>query len=48
MGKTFHILIEQDEDGGFIGSVSELKGCHSQGVHLMNLWRILRKQLSFV
>ena len=29
---TFSILIEKDEDGdGFIATVPELKGCHTQG-----------------
>lgn len=31
MARTFHALIEQDEDGGYVGNVSELKGCVSQG-----------------
>ena len=28
---TFSVLIEKDEDFGFVGRVPELKGCHSQG-----------------
>ena len=29
---TFSVLIEKDEDGeGFIATVPELKGCHTQG-----------------
>ena len=31
MAKTFHVIIEQDEDGGYIGKVPELHGCLSQG-----------------
>lgn len=31
MKQKFHVLIEKDEDGGFIGKVPELKGCLSQG-----------------
>jgi len=27
----FTVLIEKDEDGGYIGTVPELKGCHTQG-----------------
>jgi len=27
----YHILIEKDEDGGFVGRVPELAGCLSQG-----------------
>lgn len=28
--RTFHVVIEQDEDGFFVGSVTELPGCHTQ------------------
>jgi len=31
MARTFHVIIEQDEDGGYIGKVPELQGCLSQG-----------------
>ncbi len=31
MTQTFHVIIEQDEDGGYIGRVPELRGCLSQG-----------------
>ena len=31
MARKFHVLIEQDQDGGYIGKVAELKGCLSQG-----------------
>jgi len=34
---TFTVLIEKDEDGGFIGHVPELKGCHSQGDSIVEL-----------
>ena len=27
----FMIIVEQDEDGNYIGSVPDLKGCHSYG-----------------
>lgn len=30
MGTTYHVLVEKDEDGWFVGSVKELPGCHSQ------------------
>lgn len=29
--REFTVIIERGEDGYFIGSVPELKGCHSQG-----------------
>lgn len=31
MTRTFHVLMERDEDRGYIGKVLELKGCLSQG-----------------
>ncbi|MBN2153735.1 MAG: type II toxin-antitoxin system HicB family antitoxin [Candidatus Lokiarchaeota archaeon] len=29
--QKYIVVIEQDEDGMFVGSVPALKGCHSQG-----------------
>jgi predicted RNase H-like HicB family nuclease len=29
-GRLFHVVIEKDEDGFFVGDVPELPGCHSQ------------------
>lgn len=34
---TFTVLIEKDEDGGFIATVPELKGCHTQGNTMVEL-----------
>ena len=31
MKRTFTVVIEKDADGGFIASVAELPGCHTQG-----------------
>ncbi|MFA4855272.1 MAG: type II toxin-antitoxin system HicB family antitoxin [archaeon] len=31
MDKTFKILVEEGQDGYFIGEVPELPGCYSQG-----------------
>lgn len=30
MKREYNIIIEQDSEGYYIGSVPELKGCHSQ------------------
>jgi len=30
MKSEYNIIIEQDNDGFYVGYVSELKGCHSQ------------------
>ncbi len=35
--QTHHIIIERDEDNGFIGKVPELQGCSSQGDSLNEL-----------
>jgi predicted RNase H-like HicB family nuclease len=34
---TFTVLIEKDEDGGYIATVPELKGCHTQGDTMVEL-----------
>lgn len=34
MQKEFNIIIEQDEDGFFVASVPELRGCHTQAKSL--------------
>ncbi len=36
-GRTFHVVIEKDEDGFFVGEVPELPGCHSQAKSLTQL-----------
>jgi predicted RNase H-like HicB family nuclease len=37
MKRDFYVVIEQDEDGIFIGEVPQLKGCYSQGSSLDEL-----------
>ncbi|MBA2737409.1 MAG: type II toxin-antitoxin system HicB family antitoxin, partial [Pyrinomonadaceae bacterium] len=34
MKKEFNVIIEQDEDGFFVASVPELRGCHTQAKSL--------------
>jgi predicted RNase H-like HicB family nuclease len=36
-GRTFHVVVERDEDGFFVGEVPELPGCHSQARTLVEL-----------
>jgi predicted RNase H-like HicB family nuclease len=36
-GRTFHVVVEKDEDGFFVGEVPELPGCHSQARTLVEL-----------
>jgi predicted RNase H-like HicB family nuclease len=37
MNRTFNLIIEQDEAGYYVGSVPELKGCHTQAKSLDEL-----------
>ncbi len=37
MTKTYNVIIEHDEDGGYIGKVPQLSGCYSQGDTLKEL-----------
>ena len=43
MKRTFSVLIERDEDGVYVGSVPELKGCHTQGETLDELMDNIRE-----
>lgn len=45
MSRVFHVLIEQDEDGGYIGKVPELQGCLSQGDTLDELMKNIREAI---
>ena len=45
MARKFHVLIEQDEDGGYIGKVAELKGCLSQGDTLDELMENIKEAI---
>ena len=41
----FPVLIEQDEDGMYVGLVPDLKGCHTQAKTLSELERRLREAI---
>lgn len=45
MKRTFHVIVEQDEDGGFVGKVPELKGCVSQGDTLDVLMKNIKEAI---
>jgi len=45
MKKIFHVIIEQDEDGVYIGKVPELKGCLSQGSTLDELMKNIKEAI---
>ena len=37
MARAFHVIVERDEDGWYVGTVSELPGCHTQAKSLDRL-----------
>ncbi len=45
MVETYHVLIEKDEDGVYVGKVLELKGCLSQGDTLDELMKNIREAI---
>ena len=45
MEKKFHVLIEKDVDGGYVGKVAELEGCLSQGDTLDELMNNIREAI---
>lgn len=46
MSRKFNVLIEQDEDGVYIGKVLNLKGCLSQGKTLDELMKNIKEAIS--
>ncbi len=43
---SFTVLVERDEDNGFIATVPELKGCHSQGDTMIELMANIEEAIS--
>lgn len=43
--QKFVVLIEKDEDGVYIGTVSEIKGCYSYGDTLDELMENIREAI---
>lgn len=41
--KEFYVMIERDEDGIYIGEVSQLKACYSQGETIDILMQNMRE-----
>jgi predicted RNase H-like HicB family nuclease len=41
--REFTVVIEKDEDGYFVGSVPQLKGCHTQAKSLDELMERIRE-----
>ncbi|HKZ47393.1 MAG TPA: type II toxin-antitoxin system HicB family antitoxin [Thermoplasmata archaeon] len=43
--RSFHVIVEKDEDGWFVGSVAELPGCHTQARSLDRLDARIREAI---
>lgn len=41
--RTFNVVIERDEDGYYVASVPELRGCHTQAKSLDTLMKRVRE-----
>ena len=46
MKRDFTVIIEKDEDGLFIGSVPQLRGCHTQAKSLDELMERMKEAVS--
>ena len=45
MSRKFNVIIEQDEDGYYVGLVPDLPGCHSQAKSLDELQKRLKEAI---
>lgn len=45
MKREFSVVIEKDEDGYYVGSVPELKGCHTQARSLDELMERVKEAI---
>lgn len=43
--RSYHVVVERDEDGLFVGSVTELPGCHTQARTRRELTTRLREAI---
>jgi len=43
--REFSVVIEKDEDGYYVGSVPELRGCHTQAKSLDTLMKRIREAI---
>ena len=46
MKREFTVVLERDEDGYFIGTVPQLKGCHTQAKSLDGLMKRMKEAVS--
>ena len=43
--REFHVIIEEDKDGYLVGTVPELRGCHTQAKTLDSLMKRVREAI---
>lgn len=43
MRREFTVIVERDEDGYYVGTVAELKGCHTQAKSLDKLMERIKE-----
>jgi predicted RNase H-like HicB family nuclease len=43
--RSFHVVIEKDEDGWYVGSVPELPGCHTQARSVEDLRKRIQEAI---
>jgi len=46
MSREFNVIIEMDEDGYFVASVPELRGCHTQAKSLDLLIKLVKEAIN--
>ncbi len=46
--RDFYVVVEQDEDGSYMGEVPQLKGCYSQGLTLDELMGNMKEVICLV
>lgn len=46
MKREYYVLIEQDEDGFFVGEVPQLRGCYTQGRTMDELLNNIREVIA--
>jgi predicted RNase H-like HicB family nuclease len=44
--QEFNVVVERDEDGWLVGSVPELRGCHTQAKTMETLMQRIREAIS--
>jgi predicted RNase H-like HicB family nuclease len=44
--KDYYMVVERDEEGWYVGSISELQGCHTQGKTIEELTERMKEAIS--